>query len=76
MIDPWSIGDIRVFILDPWTSPQADGHIILTDIFIPRCYSCVPSLRQGHKSKNETRMALTLHGLVFSRIHFLIIFRQ
>ena len=26
MIDPWSIGDIRVFILDPCPSPKADGH--------------------------------------------------
>ena len=35
-----------------------------------------PACGRDTNQKNETRIALTLHGLVFSRIHFLIIFRQ
>ena len=27
--------DIRVFILDRWTSPKADGHYIMTDKLLP-----------------------------------------
>ena len=41
------------------------------------CYSVVrcgvPSLRQGHKSKKETRIARTLHGLVFHGSFFDVI---
>ena len=62
---------ICVFILKLWTSPKADGHYMLTDIVTP-CHRCVPSLRQGHKSKNETRIALRNTDWS-SRIHFLII---
>ena len=78
------------FILDRWTSPKADGHhcsliylfsvvhgyihsVFLMDVFIP-CCRCVPSLRRGHKSKKETRISQTLHGVVFHGSFFLIIF--
>ena len=46
--------------------------MLLTDKFIP-CCCCVPSLRQGHKSKKGTRIARTLHGLVFHGFFFDII---
>ena len=36
--------DIRVFILDRWTSPKADGHHIITDIFI-QCFSQINLFR-------------------------------
>ena len=47
--------------------------VFLMDVFIP-CCRCVPSLRRGHKSKKETRISQTLHGLVFHGSFFLIIF--
>ena len=50
-------------------SPQAYGHYIITDIIFP-CCRCVPSLRQGHKSKKETRITprntdRSFHGFIF-----------
>ena len=48
-------------------------RVTVVSLYNIPCCCCVPGLRQGHKSKNETRIALTLHGLVFSRIHFLMI---
>ena len=76
--DDWSVVYLwyPCFILDPWTSPKADGHIILTDISIPCCYSCVPSLRQGHKSKNETRISPMNTDWSFTDTFFLIILSQ
>ena len=38
---------------------------ILSLIYFFPCCRCVPSLRRGHKSKKETRIARTWHGLVF-----------
>ena len=51
-------------------------RVAVVSLYNIPCCRCVPGLRQGHKSKNETRISLTLHGLVFSRIHFFVIFRQ
>ena len=55
-------------------SPQAYGHYIITDIIIP-CCRCVPSLRQGHKSKKETRITPKSTDWSFTD-NFLIIFHQ
>ena len=55
-------------------SPQAYGHYIITDIIIP-CCRCVPSLRQGHKSKKETRITPRSTDWSFTD-NFLIIFHQ
>ena len=73
--------DIRVFILDRWTSPKADGHHIITDIFI-QCFSQInlfrvvvvcPQPSAWTQIKKETRIARTLHGLVFHGSFFDII---
>ena len=52
---------------------DADGWWmgLITDIVIPCCL-CAPGLRQGHKSK-KTRIARTLHGLVFHGSFFDVI---
>ncbi|WP_337478651.1 hypothetical protein, partial [Prevotella pectinovora] len=45
----------------------------LTDISIPCCCSCVPSLQQGHKSKNETRIAQRTTDRSFTDISLILL---